>query len=214
MARVHTAKASKDYPKQGILKGQTYYWWQLFKQPKQMSLTRPKGSQLTGSGKISEAREAFEALEVAINEAKNPEDIIDALNECADAIQSVADEYRESKENMPESLQESPTAQQCEENADSLESAKSEIEDAVTEIENMGAADFIDDGRLETLASDQLQEEFEGREEDYEEDQDAWDVRLQELTEAIKEFGDLSVSEQQGYMETAGEHANGVSCPL
>ncbi|MGK2884379.1 MAG: hypothetical protein ACSLE8_06320 [Rhodococcus sp. (in: high G+C Gram-positive bacteria)] len=40
MARVHTVKASKDYPDKGIAKGQTYFYWQLFKRPKQSKAHR------------------------------------------------------------------------------------------------------------------------------------------------------------------------------
>lgn len=54
MARVHFVKsARKAQPKNGIEKGDSYYWWQFYKSPKQFSKTRPKPSQLIASDKLS-----------------------------------------------------------------------------------------------------------------------------------------------------------------
>ena len=54
MARAKFVKAAaKDYPEHGIKKGESYYWWQLFKRPKQYSKTAPRQSQLTGSSFLS-----------------------------------------------------------------------------------------------------------------------------------------------------------------
>ena len=58
MPRVHTQKARKDYPKEGIKKGDMYYKWSIKTGPASginyRSLTLPKPSQLTGSSFMQE----------------------------------------------------------------------------------------------------------------------------------------------------------------
>lgn len=215
MARVHTAKASKDYPNHGIKKGQTYFYWQLYRSPKQMSLERPRPSQLTGSDKLSRTYAACEQLEDSIASADNLETLVDDLNTCAEEIREVADEYRQSKENMPESLQESEIGQLCEENADNLEGFADELEQAASDIEALDVEDYIDEDFLRQLAVDQIEEEFDG-EGDFDEDAADQDIqtRFEQLKGQFDSFADLSPEQQAEMLGDAKDFASAPSCPL
>ena len=143
MARVHTAKAAKDYPDHGIKKGDVYFYWQLYKSPKQISKTHPRPSQLTNS-KLSAAYAAREALEDGVSEAKDPQTLIDLLNDTAEAIRGVASEYEDAISNLPDSLQQGPNAEEWQEKADALESYASALEESATSIEQMDIDEYTD----------------------------------------------------------------------
>lgn len=142
MARVHTAKAAKDYPEYGIKKGDTYFWWQLYKQPKRMSKDRPRPSQLTGSAKLSAAYAAQEAAEDAVVGSASTEDLVEALRQAAEDARSVAEEYEESASSIRETFSESSTADECEEKAEALNDWADELEQACDEIESLDRKDF------------------------------------------------------------------------
>ena len=144
MPRVHTQKAAKDYPDQGISKGETYYSWSFRYGGSYKSKTYPRPSQLTQS-KLSGAYSAQEAMEDAIGAATCISDITDAIDQCVSDINDVAQEYRDSKDNMPEGLQEGPTGQECEEKADALEEYASELESARDEIDGLEACEYLDE---------------------------------------------------------------------
>ena len=57
-ARVHHVKAGKDYPDQGIKKGEMHYTWALFRQRARRSKVKPTRSQLESS----EFKSAYYAL--------------------------------------------------------------------------------------------------------------------------------------------------------
>lgn len=145
MARVEQKTAAKDYPDAGIVKGDTYYSWQLYKQPVRRSKTRPRPSQLTGSAKLSAAYAVQEALQDALDTATTPEDVVNALDDAATVTREVADEYQESADNMRDAFPNgSPTIEECEEKAAALEQFAGECDDAKASIEALSAADFGD----------------------------------------------------------------------
>lgn len=153
MARVHTQKARTDIyatglktpanNKQGfsrdrskpsgsddrvvIQKGQTYYSWQLHRQPRQISLTRPKPQQLTQSGFLITVYD----IQDRISNVRSCSDVEDAASEVdgiKDDVQNLLDETQNSLDNMPESLQQGPTGELLQERIDGLEEVLSELE--------------------------------------------------------------------------------------
>jgi len=201
MPRVNTQVAAKDYPDQGIKKGDTYYSWKFRFGGAYKSKTMPRPSQLTQS-KLSGAYAAQEALEDAIGEASCIDDITSAIESCVSDINDVAQEYRDSKENMPEGLQEGPTGQECEEKADALEEYASELESAKDEIEGLDARDFVDeDERKRVIAEEQDLS-----------DQEAIDAEYEKLD--IKEFDDLEPDEQEQMLSDAKDFVNNVSLSI
>jgi len=119
MARANfVQKAAKDNEKAGIKKGDSYYWWQLYKSPKQYSKTRPRPSQLTGSTFLS----GYYALQERLEDLSidTLEDLESELNEIAGEIRELGEEQESNKENMPEGLQEGDTGQLLQERADGM----------------------------------------------------------------------------------------------
>ena len=212
MARVNTAVAAKDYPHKGIKKGDTYFYWQLYKQPKQMSLTRPRASQLTGSDKLSRVYAAGEDLEDVVGEADSLESIVEALNTAAEAVREVAEEYGESADNMEQAFPNgSPTIDMCRENQDSLAAYADELESAASDVEGLDVSDFVDEDERRAAAIAALEELHEG-----DEPFDPSEEEIEEWLDAnpVKEFEDLSETEQEAMLSDARDLAAGPSCPV
>lgn len=149
MPKVHKQVAAKDYPADGILKGESYYSWQLHGQRVQRSKTPPRPSQLTGSDKLSRAYAAQEALQDAIQAATSPDELAEALQTAAEATREVADEYNESADNMEQAFPNgSPNIESCREKAEALNSFADECDDAAATIESLELSDY--DGDEET----------------------------------------------------------------
>lgn len=127
MARATFVKAAaKDYPQHGIAKGDSYYHWQLFKQPKRYSKIKPKPSQLTGSNFLQQYYGFQEELEAMT--ATDMDDLQAQLEDLAGRIRELGEEQASNKENMPEGLQDSDTGQLLEERAEGMEGWADEIE--------------------------------------------------------------------------------------
>lgn len=137
MARVHfVKKARKNYPHDGIKKGESYYWWAFRYGGKHKSKTMPKQSQLTGSEFLSTVYSFQEELEEGTFEAtaEGLEEAKDERDRIVDELRSLADEQTEKRDNMPEGLQYSETGtlledreNYCNEFADELEAVDLEI---------------------------------------------------------------------------------------
>lgn len=119
MARVYTQKARKDYPTEGIKKGDTYYQWQLYHGPVRRSKTPPKRAELTGSEYLSTLYTLFD------QEINEPSD----LESIADELETLGQEQRDRFDNMPEGLQQGDTGQLLEQRADACEEAANNIRD-------------------------------------------------------------------------------------
>lgn len=203
MAKVSTQVARKDYPAKGIKKGDLYYSWALYKQPKQLSLTRPRPSQLTSSDKLSRAYAIVESIEDAEKTATVPSDLVEALNNAAQEANDLADEYQESLDNMPEGLQQGPTGEEIQMKVDALQSYASELEDAASEIEQLDVQDYIDRDRLEEEAKIKLAELG-----NVSPTEAAIETVVERLAKAITEFEELSEDERSAMLQAACELAN------
>jgi len=137
--KVYTKKARKDYPEQGIRKGETYYSWKPKFGGTRRSKTYPRPSQLT-SGKMSEALALAEQLEDtwgdmdSLDSAKN---MPEALRETANQARDLATQYEESISNMPEQFQESPTAEFCQEKQEALENWADALDSLADDVESL-----------------------------------------------------------------------------
>ena len=162
MARVFTAKAAKDYPSEGIKKGESYYYYSPgFRGRKIRSKVRPRPSQLTTS-KMSGALAAGEDLEDTIGACAEPSDLVDALRQCAETVREVAQEYRDAAESINSTAEGSPIAEDCETKADELESWADDLESDADEIESMDATDFVaDDIAVEDLPEELRETKYE-----------------------------------------------------
>lgn len=117
MARVHRVeRAAKDYPQAGIKKGESYYWWQLYKQHKQMSKTVPKRSQLTSSEYQQRLFSIIEDLEAWQGDWTEVD-----RNELVAQLEELRDETQEKYDNLPEGLQQGDTGVLLEERVSNLD---------------------------------------------------------------------------------------------
>jgi len=123
MPRVRTAKAAKDYPHEGIKKGDTYYWWQPYRQRKRRSKDRPRESQLTTS-RWSDVYAAREDIE----DAKTLEGLTEALGLAIDNAQEVAGEYEEAASHFGDQGPHAERSEHLEGLVSELESAQDEIQ--------------------------------------------------------------------------------------
>ena len=117
MARVHfVKKAAKAYKAAGIEKGDSYYWWQNFRGPKQMSKEKPKPSQVASSDYERGVLSAIESLETWQGpwEESDRDDLVSELEALMEEEQSKLD-------NMPEGLQQGDTGQLIQSRIDDLD---------------------------------------------------------------------------------------------
>jgi hypothetical protein len=124
MPRVHTQRANKDYPEQGIKKGQTYYWWQFHHSGKIKSATYPKASQLTQSefwGEVYSLQEEYEPT-------SDFDDIENQIEELKSRLEELRDAQQEKLDNMPEGLQQGATGELLQERYDAIDSVVSELD--------------------------------------------------------------------------------------
>jgi hypothetical protein len=143
MPRVTSQKAGKDYPEKGIKKGDIYYSWAHFRQPRQISKTPPRPSQLDAT-KYSGALAAIEALEDAIEHATNPTDLMDALSVAAEELDSVKSEFDEAIDSMEAVFPGgSPQIEDHTQKRDDIETCMNDIESAKDSIDSMDVSDFI-----------------------------------------------------------------------
>ena len=134
MPKVHTIKsARKDYPAEGIKKGDTYFKWSIKTGPATgiiyRSKTYPKPSELTGSPfqkSLLEIQEHINNLEAS--GFITAEDLSSELDEIIGGIESLRDETQTSLENMPESLQEGGVGQMLQERIDGLDNWISDLQ--------------------------------------------------------------------------------------
>ena len=151
MPRVYTQRAGKDYPKDGIKKGDVYYQWAFFRGPTQRSKTRPRASQTIASPTLSGAYAVQEGLDDALAAAgspaaaSSPADYAEALNNAVSELESNIEEHEESISNMEQTFTGgSPTIDEFTERRDKLEDWKTALESAAGEIDGLDAADYKD----------------------------------------------------------------------
>lgn len=132
MARPEHRTAAKDYPDQGIAKGDKYWFVKIKTGPRSSRTMRQKNafrrSQLTSSDYLSQLYD-WEDGKAEISS-------MDDAQEFADTIRSLGEEQGEKFDNMPEGLQQGDTGQTLETRRDNCETAAGEIEEIVSEWES------------------------------------------------------------------------------
>jgi hypothetical protein len=134
MTRAHfVKKAQKAYPKEGIKKGDSYWWWAFAFGPKYKSKTQPTRSQLTQSAFFGTLYAIEDGMSKVFEKMTSSEDIQSAKEETIGEIENLKDETQSSLDNMPEQLQESSPNQ---ERIDGLENWLSDLESIDTDIDD------------------------------------------------------------------------------
>lgn len=125
MARATFVKAAaKDYPTQGIAKGESYYWWKFKNGSKQYSKVAPRASQLTQSAYYAAAYEIQESIENLSADDSLPSDVADIVS----TLRDLAEEQDDKFNNMPDSLQQGEIGQLLEQRRDSCNEYADELE--------------------------------------------------------------------------------------
>lgn len=128
---MHTVKkARKNYPKNGIGKGDSYYWWKFRFGPVIRSKTFPKRQQLTRSSFL------LSLYNLEDDTVFDRHDLEGSRDSFVPEIEQLKEECESSLENMPEQLQESsPAAETLRERIDGLESWVDDLEGVDCEID-------------------------------------------------------------------------------
>ena len=182
MLKVETIKkARKDYPNEGIKKGDTYYKWSFNFGPTFKSLVYPTRNQLTRSDFLGQFYDLEDGTAARFEGLDNGDDIESAKDELVSDIQNLLDETQEKLENMPEQLRESSDAgNTLQERIDGLEGWISDLE----------GVDVSIDEELESEEVDaELAESEEGKEEILNERRQEKEERIQEIINEILEMG-------------------------
>lgn len=131
MTRATVQVARKDYPEQGIVKGDTYYRWQFnFSKVVHRSKTRPSRSQLTQSSFLSQLYDLEDNLLL------DRDDLEGSVQILVSEIEQLRDECQDSLDNMPEHLQEtSDSGITLQERIDALEDWISQLESVDLEVD-------------------------------------------------------------------------------
>lgn len=115
MARVHKVRANKDYPQNGIAKGQQYYTWtsrpgRRGKGIVHRQLTAPTRAQLTSSAFLQEQYSIEDEIaDFPVGRDANMVAFLDDIRQRIEDLKSMAEE---SLENMPEVLREGSSSGQ------------------------------------------------------------------------------------------------------
>lgn len=146
MPRVHHRKARKDYPADGIGKGDMYYTTSIKTGPRSSRTLRQKTpfkqSQLT----TSEFKSGWYAAEEEWGEGDKGADTARSVSE---AIAALGETAQESFDAMPEGLQQGDTGQMLEERASVASDVSERIEQYASELEELDRNDYEDEDEFE-----------------------------------------------------------------
>lgn len=130
----YVKKAKKDIIKDGVVivkKGEPYWWWKFYKQPRRISKNKPNNDQLKygrygryGKPEFIERTEQFEETKNNLSHQTEKDDLISEVEEYRDELQQRLD-------NIPEQLRESNV----------LTEYVSQLEDLLIEIEGIEVED-------------------------------------------------------------------------
>lgn len=189
MARVHQRVARKDYPREGIKKGDTYYTWKTrttvgksYISRVHRSLTRP------ASTSSSEFLNTLAEIQKSLSEAEDA----DALRAVAEEIRALGEAEGEKFDNMPEGLQQGETGQLleerrdgCNEWADAVDEAAEKLENALTEIDAKFSPENVEAWAAYHESEEDDAEEPEGEDPtDLDEEQERADAVSEAVAEA------------------------------
>jgi len=185
MPRVHTVKkARKDYPEQGIKKGDTYYYWTFRYGGKRKSKTYPKPSQLTQSSFL----QTYYGIQENIQEWEGEiSDLESFREEVITDLESLRDESQDSLDQMPDHLQDSSPV------GEMLTARVEGIEEWLNELENIEVPEEeeIKEEAMEAISTPYMQDK---KEEDLSED------NKEKLEEKMEELKDDKIQELKDQM--------------
>lgn len=174
MPRVQQRTARKDYPRQGIAKGDVYYYTKIKQQRggiELRSLKPFKPSQLTTS--------PFKGAWLSMAEGWDESDKdAEAIRAASEAAQGIADEERGKYDNLPQGLQEGETGQKIEARAEACENLVGELDSLADELEAL-------EEPVEPLGDLDSDEENESAQEEYDTAMEEYQSEIERIQEEV-----------------------------
>lgn len=134
MARVHHRKARKDYPANGIAKGDMYYYAKIKTGPYSSRVIRQKDPIRQSQMTSSPFKQAWFAMEEGLPDVFGD---AETIRETGSTIREIGEEVEESYNNMPEGLQEGDTGQMLNERFEGCYSIADELDGLADELESL-----------------------------------------------------------------------------
>jgi len=143
MPRVNVQKANKNYPSEGIKKGETYYKWKFRYGPLVRSAIKPRRSQLTQSEFLGWLYDTQDGWDGRFLGCADQDDLDSAVEEAVSEIQEQIDELEEKMGNLPEQFQDAGPGEILQERIDGLDSWMSDLESVNTELDEGNELDDV-----------------------------------------------------------------------
>lgn len=196
MAQGVQKTAAKDYPANGIKKGDRYWYAQIKTGPRSSRTLRQlqpfKRSQLTSSDFLSQLYDIEDDLDNVVQDENLP----GTLREIAENLRNLGQEQQDKYDNMPEGLQQGPTGEMLEERANNCESWADEIEQAADELEHkIEEINGKEPHDLDDISYDPETDD----EEDAPSDEEVQEARDRELTDAYSEAVESATGSNPGF---------------
>lgn len=171
MAQVHKVEhAQKDYPEQGIKRGDSYFWYKQkimsggrWSSRLTRSLTQPTASEMTQS----EYQRQLIGIRagVSFHGADSMDELETTREGLVTLLSELRDEQQDKLDNLPDSLKEAPVGQLLQERYDELDGVISELEsvDIPDDNDARAEAQVADNASEKDDLTDDEEEEVAGR---------------------------------------------------
>lgn len=186
----HVKRAQKDYPSAGIKKGEPYYWWKFMYQPRRLSKTKPRRSQLTQSEYLSQAMDIMDEINALQEEGAALGTSV--IEEIISQVETLREETQDKLDNMPYQLQESDAGCILYERIEACEEAELQLASAAAyaqELSEIALNDFEEeanqhyDDEWAEAESDEEKEEIKSYISEYQ--SDLYDNAVSDKTQEI-----------------------------
>ena len=163
----HVKKARKDYPEQGIKRGDSYFWWKPRYGGIRRSKTYPSRQELTQSDFLCRVYDIEDEIAEGINiETRNPEEVENEIegwiSAITEEIEELKEECEEKLDNMPEQLQDtSETGMLLQERIEYLDEWINNLESVDTSIDREITEEELEE-RIEEILSELREYMYEG----------------------------------------------------
>lgn len=140
MPRVFTAIAAKNYPIEGITKGNTYWYWTPYRGRKRRSSTHPRPSQVEPNDTKANVFGAVEDLAdflAATTAETTKEDVENIIESCKEVADTAYDEMEEKADNIEDGFgHETMQSEEFREYASEIEQWGQDL-DSLTPVDNV-----------------------------------------------------------------------------
>lgn len=222
MPRVHfVKKARKDNP--AVKKGESYYHWQRYRSKKQYSVTPPKRSQLTSSGKLATIYDAEDNVgNFGIDSSDRDcllmslQNFEGAVREAGESFREVSEEYNESADNLEEYFSGSQQIDDIREKAEACETAADDADTLADELSDTHErlVDLGDEPTEDAPGDDHDKpDQCDYTDDEGDDDEDAYEAALEEWQTAVSDAAEEWQTEYDDIASDADNHGGEFEGP-